>query len=1584
LCTDLAPGIRLTNSLIGFADEDFEHFVRAEAAAQLSEIQVRMVDHFVGRHKFDAYAAAHIAAAMLAADRGRDIFDLIHSEREPTAIGDPVLRREAQLQRLRIAMKVCRKTGNNVDAMMTLLIGAEALKTDVAIRNMLVQNPDLTAAFARGTASRVVLRDSKLIENHGPLLCHLVAEDARQGDEISVREGHRQIRAWLSRRSHELEEVKRHHRHIASDTWSIEDRDIAAETEAVLRVAGPGAAIKYLRRWSPKSVVLHVAIQLSTTLIKSAKALWVERTLAEGQVSTLWKLFLITPLALAGNTIELTKLEASLRALLRRALMPVDELKGLWNDKEVTLDYFDTIITACEIVAARGNSSPILPILEHFAPRELRRRDKLHTSNIAFLDVSLRAHALLERLAGRRPTVDSYLVDPPEPPGDLTAEKIKQLNKTHEGKKDELNTFIGPLMDVYDVRAQALVGSITSADVDEALESAVAHYRNEEFRLRGDHNSHEMRKRAALSIARLLAQPSSNRVMLMRHAMSLVGARNDVFGAGEVEVLSALALDDSLHSAIVKAATARAKSVRNAKAAAEEKLAALVALARLLIPISRPDAETLFNEAIEVAGEVDAEAVHELALFAPLSDRALAHMTADERRVTAGDLAIVSADAGIRLAGHDYFPWEKISYTLAALDLSVGLAATARWADLDIVDHEKILPSALEAALRYQSLAPGQIVALTPLLDRFSEELTETIVKKAAIYTGTSAVQAISEELASEELLRFGAGKRPKVSQMLESLIEKGQSGFWLTQLNLATKYQEIKRRSSASSGSEPNWLHRHNEIQKESDPFASIDWAVQRFVTPQNMREVCHAIFIAAQATDSFVSAAGILERMRQVVRLDDRVGHLNALSLCQSDEIEADDIARAIEKCVDEWIDESPSVGGWCREHLLHVIKSLLPGFSRWLSTGQSALPRFLERSGTSDDQICAVLIEGMERHVDTLNAPTVYALVGVIAQYCTPDEAKSVIARYASRLLQRIPLAQRDVWNLADLPRTATAGVARFMYAFLGDVDVRLRWRAAHAVRRLARLGEAETIKELMGLYNRTVEPSYRDPGAPFYWLAARLWLMVALDRIANETPLLLLSHGQTLLAIAVDDQFPHLLVRGFAKSAVQKLILHGGLSLDRSQQRTLTHANTSTLRTRKGRKHRRFDESFEALQRRRFHFDSMDTLPYWYSNSLEAFADVEAKDFLDVAERWIVDEWGVQGDIWRWDSQPRIQRFSGSYSLWDHRHGSMPTLERFNTYVEWHAMWCATGELLKTRALASVEKNYDYHSFHSWTRRAGLSAPPIWLADVRGPKPLEDRLWFPPHLDVDVWVENVSDNDLLCEVCGDPGSVVVGMYHDTKSESFSLTARIETALVSPYTAGALMRALQTIEDSHDYGIPPAQDDLEIDAPPYRLLGWLDRVAHESGIDRKDALSYDVRIAECRPSSKTAKKLNVAMVIDCPAIRWTEKRTQVTAFSYEAWGDTRGDEHHDSLRFDKSVRSTGWRLRIDRNVLKNFLHKIDLDLIVEVQTTRRNRGYEYSFHDEKSTKGGTFDKIVLLRRDGSIETAEGCVGTWTTSSS
>lgn len=72
ICADLSPAIRVTDSHIGFSDEDFEHFVR-EKASDLGPIRARVAQRFSERHVVDAYAAAHLAPALLSAGRGKEL-----------------------------------------------------------------------------------------------------------------------------------------------------------------------------------------------------------------------------------------------------------------------------------------------------------------------------------------------------------------------------------------------------------------------------------------------------------------------------------------------------------------------------------------------------------------------------------------------------------------------------------------------------------------------------------------------------------------------------------------------------------------------------------------------------------------------------------------------------------------------------------------------------------------------------------------------------------------------------------------------------------------------------------------------------------------------------------------------------------------------------------------------------------------------------------------------------------------------------------------------------------------------------------------------------------------------------------------------------------------------------------------------------------------------------------------------------------------------------------------------------------------------------------------------------------------------
>lgn len=1589
LCADISPGVRLANGLISFTDEDFEHFVRVEAEEQLVSIREKIADHFTNQHKSDAYAATHLTSALFNANRRQEIIDLINLEDAPTIISDPVLRRNVQLQRLRIAMKVCRETGNNVDAVLTLLRGAEALKTDDVIRRMLNENPDIAANFARDTSSSIILREPNEIENHGPLLFQLMAVDARNGAGVSVRESHRQVIAWLKRRAEYFEEQKKEHPNYTPQGWDITSLDIAAEAEAILRTRGPQSAMDCVSRWRPRNLALKVASILSYRLITLGEEHFIERFISEAVIPAPWDLFLLIPLALSGKDVELIRLKSDLESLQRRGLIRLDILKDSWRDDDPTAEYLETIMTACETMVARGGDQAyVVPALERIADPGSRRRDRLFTSEAVHIDLSLRAHALLERLAGRKLTLETYLIDPPEPEKGLSAKEAEQRKRADNEKKEELKSFIGPLLDLYDTRAQILLGLIKSEEIENRLREAIDHFHSQDYRFNSQYRATAMRTRTALSITRLMAMPSISRIVLMECVLEFLSSRSNTFRAGDVPVLASLALDRSLHEKILGEISAQVAALKNMKISADDKISTLISFARLLLPISPADSNSLAIDAIEAAAEVNAEAIHEIALFKQFTERAVSSMEIEGRKRIACNLAIVVGDVAVRIADDSHFPWENVARALTTLNVSAALATAARWDDSSLVDRATFLPSLLETALLHHSITPEQISALSPLLDQLSVELISQIVDETIAQRTNPNHEILAEHLAREEILRFGKGSRTIVTEKLR-LLNEGTLGFWMKQLACSTAFlQATKTNQEFVSSDEERKASPNGVESEEPDPFGDINWKAYRFTSAKEIQEVVDYIRMSTEKSKTYISITDILDRIGSFVKLRDRVLHLEAISCCESPSISGFALVRTIARRVTDW-HNTPSVVSWCRDRLLEIVTDQLPTFSLGLTYGECPLPSLLEESGVRSERVCAVLLEAMEHHVDALDAPTVYALVGLVAGYCTPDETSRIMSRYIDRLLERIPIAERDAWDADDIPTEATEGIARFLYALMGDIDVRSRWQAAHVVRCLTRFGNSDIVDNLMSLFDKTSEQSYHKPDAPFYWLSARLWLMIALDRIANETPSIIKHQGVFLLKIATNEDFPHVLVRAFAKSAISKLVDSGNLMLSATQRKSLQRINTSPLRRRKARPSYSvgFDKyKYREDEDRRFHFDTMDTLPYWYTSKLNIFADINGEEFLNSAENWIVDRWGVESNPWRWDDEPRKHRFTNRpFTSTYHSHGSMPTLERYHTYLEWHAMWCAIGELMQKRALAKAAED-DYYTFECQLARAGLTAPPLWLADLLSPKSLEYQLWSAPSEDINTWVENIDSDEFLTELglTNSNGTIVVASSHETGSCKFRSSVMVKTALVSRGTAAALMRALQTIQNNWDYRIPTEGDELEIDDPPYKLLGWLTDSQRELGIDEKDPLRYDVRSIECTPSSKTMTDLNLTFVYDNQA-RWVEASHDNTVFFYEAWSDSRGDEREDRLQYDETIRSNGWRLKIEKEALKAFLNRKDLDMIVEIEITRRNNGYGYyRRYDEEEAKEARFDRVILLRREGAIEAAEGCIGTWTAPSS
>ena len=1569
VCTDLAPGVRCQDGAVSFADEDFEAFVRAEGSGELARARAHAADWLLSRADHDGYAALHVAAALVAADRGEDLLNLVEVEPAPTTVTDPVMRREAELQRLRLALKVCREAKDVARAFRFVLIGAEGVKTETALRGLLVDNPDLAARFAPETARRLILSDADCVEDHGPLLFHKLSVDADRGDAISYREGLRFLQGWLQARTHHYQNEEAH-QHRA---WKISISDISSAVEAALKLDGPAASLRALQAWRPKRIALEVGLTLPYRLIAEGRGDDVDAFVTDGHLGPLPSLFLLVALALAGRAIDIQRMACGLERLRRRKL----RVKRFFRTSQTSHDtasghgrVLDTVLTACEILTIKRAAPELVDrLLADFLDPELRRIDRRHAHETVKLDLLFRAYALREARAGRMPDAKTVFEPSPAPTDERDR---RQRNEAVEQLDRPVKELAGAVFDIYATVADALVNRRDDAELEEDLRRARGRLEGEDWRISREYYGGAVRGFAAAHLLVLSGAGHAPR-MVKRLAADVHGRSRNGSAVPDDRFVARLSLWPSLHESLLEDLVAAAAETRTMRIGADEISTALVRYARLVKPLSKSDANAIFNTAVEVASELDHEVMAQIRLLDELTGRGGDHFT--NARGTARKISNIVADAAIRLEGHDHFPWERAMTTLTRLDAPLALANVARWEEEAIAPRWETMAPLIKTALGEGTIRPEQAAALSMLADDGGAVIAE--IMKQFGHERHPSFPALVEEAAYDVLIRHAFRGRREVVHRIE---RHGPAGPWSD--SLLRQEQFVATLTPESATDEERTLERDT---KADDPVIAHVWSRETLLDSSLLQEAVQDLWDRMRAERGYYRRSFIFDSARKVVSPADRVAHIAALAGLDGSAV-TDEAVEAMLQAVDEWW-TSPSVQAWCRTELPEVIITRFPVMIRYLPFAEKNLTLALKRTGLDDAKIQELLLEGLERHADGMEAEPIFSLAGMIGCKLAQSDAANLVDWYAERLENRVSIEYRDQTAPdSALPRRMNEAVARFLFAYMGDCDLRLRWRAAHAVRRLARTGDGATLVALVAEYDRRQEPVFRRRDFEFYWLAARLWFVVAWDRVAAERPEFASRIGPTLLRIALDDSFPHLLVRSFARDACEKLAVAGHLSLTTEESSRLACVNEppeprvpadpSVRKTIGGFGH--WDGFAYDHNNRRFKFDTTDTLPYWYAPILKSFATVDGERFLREAERWIIDVCGYSGDLRNFVQARRRGRFNDrDWGLSMNRHGSKPTLERLKTHLEWHAMWCAAGELLKTEPLVPRSED-NWYELGDRVDREKLVEPPLWSADLLVSRPLLARNWRPDKGPLEDWALGVREPDHRAEIfpSDSPSYVIVDGSSERRMGDRIEGTGVSSALVEPTTGRSLLRALQMMDESWDYKLPDeGEEHVEIDEAPYRFLGWLRHSYWDDGIDKKDPLRGHAFQISSRPGRRVDTACELARD-KAGRPRWSNGEAEQPMFVYEAWGVDAEDEE----RYRDDFAVCGHRLLAHREQLLNFLRSQALDLIIEVEVERRERGNRrFTGEEEEASPEGRFARLYLFGGEGNLEVAEGRLGTW-----
>ena len=1562
ICADLAPGVRSQEGFLSFSDEDFEAYVREKGRSAQQDTQCTAADRFLANAGSDEYAAINVAHLLFVVGRSKELLDFVEKEPEPNAaiVPDPIRRLEIHDQRLLTAIRVCREAGDSARALRFVLIGAEAVRTSEATRSLLASFPRLTARYAKETASRLILSDPDHVADHGPLIFHSLSEDAATGDAIGAREGRRRLHAWFEARDDDYEGQVQRFKH--GTAWRVGPEEVAAGLFATAVLAGPADAIAHFTRLRPFGFAIM------------AGQAFVHRLLAEGRFeiaeaiakqSPSWQaVFLLVPLACAGREIDLDQLASGLAALKRHFSLDAGTLRQHMQADTIGPYVMDMVMSAVEILVGHGVHSHIcMTILAPFLDSDLRRVDKRYDFEVPLLDAILRSYCLSQAMDGK--TVNASDVLTARPP-QLKDDTPKSAHRQHEYGHDSLKDVVDAITPVYAERAQIIVrvglGERENIDL-KALRSAFGH---DTWRFDRSNSSSAIRATVSEGLVVLIAVGAKAGEVLT-HAFGLRRGFRPEGEGGTGELCKRLAAIQDLHGDLISEITKVALLTRRERTGAMDKAQTLAAFAELLIPISSADAEAVFQNAVEVASELDSEAMDQLRLLDSLIGHGKIAFSEDSRSY-ASIVAEIVNDAAIRLQDAEEFPWRESISAIAHLDVPTALASVARWDDCQVGNLSTTLPPAIAVGLKANYLNSAQAAALLSMHDQTPFELLKSIMEHA-IEEGSTIASDLAEEFAYDSLV-----DRLPWHDELESLIVQYGQGNWKSQFARQHKFLSTLPDKDAARTETIS-----ESVNSDSAIIDAHVWDQANLTDPDKLLHEAKEVLTLSREAGEYKSLTKVLKCASEKVPAGSRTAYLDALVGILTHEQDSQ-IVDVILSVAGSWTGQL-AVAQWCKDMLPGLLAEHLPSFAQYLPWEDNRLGLAMDLAGLSGRKTQSALLEGLERHVDTFSSGAIFTLAGIIGSNLSPEDSAGLCKWYLDRLLRSVPKADRELIDEKDLPDSAPSTIGRFLYSYMSDVDLRKRWRSAHAFRRLARFGEGAALAEIVAQYDRITERAFRAGNAPFYWLAARLWLVIALDRVSEEVPEAVKPHGETLLAICLSDDFPHLLVRDYAADAAQKLIASGHLQSSAEQTAQLEQVNKGLPSTGTFEpvpiESLEFDPRNEDAQR--FHFDALDTLRYWYKHWLRIFEDLTPGVFVEAAENWIVDTWGVD-DKPTYGSEPRPQRFSeGTFGLSSNNHGSIPTLEHYRTHLEWHAMWCAAGQFLKTHRLREAEYD-DYNSLTHEKSQGKLTHPPYWLSDFVGPVPLQPHRWRPPDEPMEDWLSGIEDTAFLRELfpVDRPGWVVVSAYVDAKSNQHEETMRLSTGLVSPATSLALVRALQTAENNYSFYICPEGHDLEINTPHYALQGWLTHIDNGLRYDDKDSYRNGTGLLQRLPGTAVTGALSLEQRYCRGCVKWFREGADTPSFINEAWGER--ERHHGTHRyFGGMVVCSGGRLLVRKEDLAEFLHRGARDLIADIGITRRDKRGSGTSYDAEDSKRTVFNRILLLRHSGAVEAAERSFEAW-----
>jgi hypothetical protein len=1567
--TDLAPLLERTKHGVIFRDEPTETLIREKYASDL-ELLRNIAKNLFDKQDSSVYAAESLPRLLQKLDDGTSLLKLAFDERFPDSIKSLVGRQAIRYARLKAAtMHVARNRDYN--NLVSLLV---ELSTIAAINqrgtDFILQNPDLTVVFKDASAVRRLFEARTAWPGarfaRQAIVHALLAEfNDSLRNAIAVAD-------WIAH--YRQQEASKQHNEVQPGNL-----DMAAVPLSLIVNNRSRNAINVLSGWKDWYVyelcslifpLLHQAQSVDGSIdsfvsdfINSLKSEIGALTgvLSFGEPRTTQRRVLINKLAQACKKRKVVEIPVGYWAERRNTIGD-----GLLKAATIALS-LKMRRQAALIVEGVAESRPRLSEFDRFysdhsvegifafACRTVisaaARNEEINERSMLPIEVMGICSALTLNLTGKefRAAAKKELEE-------RWQKEIQQKNNrtlTHDGKA-AIDQFIDVRLDKLQRIFQLLSDLIRApyGKVNEPFTALVKMWST----LRSNVDSYEDRRRAT----------SLYRHLVQKLVIFALGARDDLdrdsaeavvdeLKKGEELTKSALIAIVSLfsrksdHHDLAGVVAIKARAAIEREDDIEVRASSYADLARAMLRASAEEASTYFQaglEQMDAIGSSDYSFTNELLLFA-------AAMKGGE--LEEKDFHTLTNICELNLPSEEEkFVWSAFGHCMSKISGCRGLAKLARWADRSKVSLDCSLLPYIIALIDDGKIEPENAVALLRLTKPWELWWSDSGTLVDAIHRRNfdnerSLISEIMKQYRDNNPGYFSSSLWETLGPIAVKLYgeDAEETKLWA---QLSSRYSQLREERNTPVNP------RYEDTKGSSDQNKSESKQIKQLASKTSATNVS-SMSRAIESLKGARSMGGSLEpqllaAMRKRVQFSDRVRYTEVISQITNLSLYAK--LEELRTCRELWQDSVASLDGKYKDIGLSLLRTHTDELILNSYLGNYALTKISELTRVSIANLVIELIKIFSEPEIHIPA-SVWMGLGVVA--C--KEAKEGVGQVAlKRLLNsgatKLTSSVADgAWQSGLYPSGDENDIiAGLVWSRLGAPSASDRWRAAHSIRYFAKFERWEVIDRLVSKLQSAKEATpFQARELKFYYLHARLWLLIALGRVALDKPKEITRYASALLDIALNKEFPHLLLRYFAADVLIRCEQQGETCMNDGERlsvrRILNPIRISKKTNPSPGYSGKSDESDEN-----FYLD-YDFEKYNVSNLAEVFGRAVSET------KQLIGRWAR-----KLDSSAKSMYDAGGRSDKSQRfaYGMSPSWHGYGQQLGWHSLHLVAGGYLASYPV--FKHRYREDAWSDWLKSRLLTrGDGLWLADGIDYWPLKLQVHLLENMEQKLSI--TGDEQKLLNLIGIDGTVlnelVVAGHWRSQDD---IEVHIYSALVEQQKSESL--AQQIVGETPYFSFLPywesGPDGNEFDTNRRRedFSGWITLPSIEGGLDEYDQLGAEGANERPRFSNDIIADFCLQPV-DPFNRRWVKSSSVPVAYA-EAWLQ--------GSRNDDDGRSAAERLVVTGAFLREVLNSRRAELLVLIKLQR---------YKSNSRAAGTFSNttaVVRINENLSIHYLQGVI--------